>query len=341
MIWAEAEGCRVVDTEGRNYIDLSGGFGVAALGHRNPEVMAAVGAQADRCVHALGDLAEANVAAELRARLRGSDGEVMLGVTGEDAVEIALRTALLVTGRPGIVAFSGAYHGTGLLALAATGFEQFRSPFAPWLPGPVHRRPYGEDPGPLPADTACVIVEPVQGRAGAHVPPDGFLERLRERCDETGALLVADEIYTGLGRTGVLWRSGDLADIVTCGKALGGGLPISACLMGAELGSAWNLGAEDVYTHTHIGNPLAAAAALVVLDRVPALFERVVAAGERFEAAGWHGAGLLRAKEGDAFAAWERGVIVIPAGEDGRYMSATPPLTITDQEIDEALELIG
>src|SRR5919204_515591 len=92
-------------------------------------------------------------------------------VSGEDAVEIALRTALLATERPGIVAFDGAYHGTGLLALAATGFERFRSPFASWLPGPVHRRPYGEDPGPLPADAGCVIAEPVQGRAGARVPP--------------------------------------------------------------------------------------------------------------------------------------------------------------------------
>jgi 4-aminobutyrate aminotransferase-like enzyme len=341
VIWAEAEGCRVVDAEGRSYIDLSGGFGVAALGHRNPEILAAVGAQAERCMHALGDLAEADVTADLRARLGRGNREAMLGVSGEDAVELALRTALLVTGRPGIVAFTGAYHGTGLLALAATGFEQFRSPFAPWLPGPVHRRAYGEDPGPLPPDTACVVVEPVQGRAGALVPPDGFLERLRERCDEAGALLVADEIYTGLGRTGALWRSGDLADLVTCGKALGGGLPISACLMCAEHRAAWDLGPEDVYTHTHMGNPLAAAAALVVLDRVPALFERVVEAGARFEAVGWHGAGLLRAKEGNAFAAWERGVIVIPAGENGRYMSATPPLTITDDEIDEALELIG
>jgi 4-aminobutyrate aminotransferase / (S)-3-amino-2-methylpropionate transaminase / 5-aminovalerate transaminase len=341
VIWAEAEGCRVVDADGRRYIDLSGGFGVAALGHRNPEIRAAVSVQADRCMHALGDLAEADVTALLRARLGGDGREAMLGVTGEDAVEIALRTALLVTGRPGIVAFRGAYHGTGLLSLAATGFEQFRSPFAPWLPGPVHRRPYGEEIGPLPPDTACVIVEPVQGRAGAHVPPDGFLEQLRERCDEAGALLIADEIYTGLGRTGAMWRSGDLADLVTCGKALGGGLPISACLMSTEHRAAWDFGEEDVYTHTHMGNPLAAAAALVVLDRVASLYDRVVEAGERLEAAGWHGAGLLRAKEGDAFAAWERGVIVIPAGEDGRYMSATPPLTITDEEIDEALELIG
>jgi 4-aminobutyrate aminotransferase-like enzyme len=341
VIWAEAEGCRVVDADGREYLDLSGGFGVAALGHRNPEVGAAVAAQAERCVHALGDLAEADVAAELRRRLGQGGHDVMLGVTGEDAVEIALRTALLVTGRPGIVAFAGAYHGTGLLALAATGFEHFRRPFAPWLPGPVYRVPYGEDPGALPGDAGCVVVEPVQGRGGACVPPDGFLERLRERCDEAGALLICDEIYTGLGRTGVMWRSGGLADVLTCGKALGGGLPISACLLRREHAEAWRLGPEDVYTHTHMGNPLACAAALVVLERVPALFGRVRDAGARFEAAGWHGAGLLRAKAGDAFAAWARGVIVIPAGEDGSLMSATPPLTITNEEIDEALELIG
>ena len=341
MIWAEAEGCRVVDSNGREYLDLSGGFGVAALGHRNPDVWAAIAAQAERCVHALGDLAEADVAAELRRRLGQGGHEVMLGVTGEDAVEIALRTALLVTGKPGIVAFTGAYHGTGLLALAATGFEPFRQPFAAWLPGPVHRFPYGEDPGSLPPDAACVVVEPVQGRAGARVPPEGFLERLREHCDEAGALLVCDEIYTGLGRTGTMWRSGGLADLITCGKALGGGLPVSACLMRPEHAAAWQLGAEDVYTHTHMGNPLACAAALVVLEGVPGLLGRVRAAGERFSAAGWHGAGLLRAREGDAFAAWERGVIVIPAGEDGRLMSATPPLTITDEEIDEALERIG
>ena len=341
MIWAEAEGCRVVDAEGRSYIDLSGGFGVAALGHRNPDVTAAIVAQADRCVHALGDLAEADVAAELRRRLSQGGHEVRLGVTGEDAVEIALRTALLVTGRSGIVAFEGAYHGTGLLALAATDFEPFRRPFTSWLPGPVHRFPYGEDPGPLPDDAGCVIVEPVQGRGGACVPPDGFLERLRERSEAAGALLICDEIYSGLGRTGAMWRSGDNGDLLTCGKALGGGLPLSACLMQPEHAEAWKLGPEDVYTHTHMGNPLACAAALVVLKRVPSLLARVREAGERFEAAGWHGVGLMRAKEGDAFAAWERGVIVIPAGQDGSLMSATPPLTITDDEIDEALERIA
>ena len=336
MIWARAEGCRVWDENGREYLDLSGGFGVAALGHRNPVIAAAWAAQP--VVHALGDLADAAVTAGLRERL----GPCKLGVTGEDAAEIGLRTALLATGKPGIVAFEGAYHGTGLLALAATGFEQFSEPFAAWLPGPVHRYPYGEDPGPLPDDAGCVIVEPVQGRAGARVPPDGFLERLRERCDEAGALLVCDEIYCGLGRTGVMWRSEALADVLLTGKALGGGLPLSAALfLKPELERAWELGPEDVLTHTHVGNPLACAGALVVLDQVPGLLDHVRAAGERFEAAGWHGTGLMRARDGDADEALRRGVIVVPAGLDGSLISATPPLTITDDEVTEALEALG
>ena len=336
MIWARAEGCRVWDEDGREYLDLSAGFGVAALGHRNPLISAAWAAQP--VVHALGDLADAAVTAALRERL----GPCKLGVTGEDAVEIGLRTALLATGRPGIVAFEGAYHGTGLLALAATAIEAFREPFAAWLPGPVHRFPYGEDPGRLPPDAGCVIVEPVQGRGGARVPPDGFLERLRERCDEARALLVCDEIYCGLGRTGAMWRSGDLGDVLLTGKALGGGLPMSAALfLRAELADLWRLGPEDVLTHTHVGSPLACAAALLLLDRLPALLEHVNAMGERFEAAGWHGVGLLRARAGEWEEAWRRGVIVVPAGSGGSLISATPPLTISADEADEALARLG
>ncbi len=152
-----------------------------------------------------------------------------------------------------------------------------------------------------------MIVEPVQGRAGARVPPGGFLEQLRERCDAAGALLIADEIYCGLGRTGELWRSGELADVICTGKALGGGLPLSAALFRGGLEQVWELGPEDVYTHTHTGNPLACAAALVVLEEVPKLLERVTEAGERFERAGWHGVGLMRARPGDADEALARG----------------------------------
>ena len=337
MIWSRAEGSRVWDENGREYIDLSGGFGVAALGHRNPRVMAAIASAP--VAHALGDLADAAVTAQFRERLPWPS---KLGVTGEDAVEIALRTALLATGRSGIVAFDGAYHGTGLLALAAGGFERFRAPFAAWLPGPVHRRAFGEDPGGLPEGTACVIVEPVQGRGGVRVPPPDFLPTLRRRCDDAGALLVVDAIYAGVGRIGELWPGEEVADIVCVGKALGGGLPLSAALLVRDgLVDVWDLGPEDVYTHTHVGNPLACAAALVVLDEVPNLLSRVREAGERFARAGWHGVGLMRARPGDFTAAEQNGVIVIPAGEDGSLISATPPLTITDGEIDEALARIG
>jgi 4-aminobutyrate aminotransferase-like enzyme len=337
VIWARAEGCRVVDADGREYLDFSAGFGVAALGHGNPRVRRAIAEQ--QVMHALGDLAEAEATVALRARL---GRPAKLAVSGEDAVEIALRTALLATGKPGIVAFDHAYHGTGLLALAATGFTRFRAPFAPWLPGPVFRRPFGRDPGPLPASAGCVIVEPVQGRGGARVPPDGFLETLRSRCDQAGALLVVDAIYAGLGRIGEMWPGDQLADVLCIGKALGHGLPIAAALfVRPHFERVWDLGPEDVYTHTHVGNPLACAAALVVLEEVPRLLGRVREAGERFAAAGWQGAGLLRARPGDAFEAWRRGVIVVPAGEDGSLMSATPPLTITDAEIDEALERLA
>jgi acetylornithine aminotransferase len=182
----------------------------------------------------------------------------------------------------------------------------------------------------------------VQGRGGARVPPEGFLETLRQRCDEAGALLVCDEIYCGLGRTGVIWRSDGLADVILTGKALGGGLPLSAALfLRPELEAVWDLGPDDVLTHTHVGNPLACAAALIVLDAVPKLLDHVLEAGERFEAAGWHGAGLLRAKEGDWEEAWRRGVIVVPAGPGGALISATPPLTISETEVDEALTRLG
>ena len=334
MIWTRAEGSRVWDEDGREYVDLTAGFGVAVLGHGNPRVMEAIATQP--VAHALGDLAEAEVTQRLRDAL---PWPAKLGVTGEDAVEIALRTALLATGKPGIVAFDGAYHGTGLLALAATGFERFRDPFAQWLPGPVHRRSYGEDPGPLPDDAACVIVEPVQGRGGARVPPDEFLSRLRERCDAARALLVVDAIFTGIGRLGAMWPGEEVADVLCVGKALGGGLPLSAALfVREELARVWALGPEDVYTHTHSGNPLACAGALVVLAEVPKLLPRVRELAERFAAAGWDGAGLLRTKRKCAAEAFRAGVLTIPVGD---LSQAAPPFTLSDEEVDEALSRLG
>jgi acetylornithine/succinyldiaminopimelate/putrescine aminotransferase len=334
LIWARAEGCRVWDTAGREYLDLTAGFGVALLGHSNPRIADAFAAQP--VTHALGDLAESETTVRLREAL---PWPAKLGVTGEDAVEIALRTALLRTGRSGIVAFENAYHGTGLLALAVTGLERFREPFAPWLPGPVHRRAYGVDPGRLPADACCVIVEPVQGRGGAAVPPADFLATLRMRCDEAGALLVVDAIFTALGRLGEMWPGADVADVLCVGKGLGGGLPLSAALFVNEaLAAVWDVDGEDLYTHTHVGNPLACAAALVVLEEVPKLLARVRELSHRFAAAGWHGTGLLRTRRQNAAHAMRNGVLVIPIpARGGRHalIQATPPYTITDAELDE------
>jgi 4-aminobutyrate aminotransferase-like enzyme len=173
------------------------------------------------------------------------------------------------------------------------------------------------------------------------VPPDGFLTTLRARCDEAGALLVVDAIYAGLGRVGTLWPGAEVADVLCVGKGLGGGLPLSAALFVRDgLAPLWELGPEDVYTHTHVGNPLASAAALVVLEEVPQLLPRVHELGERFAAAGWRGKGLLRAKEGSADDALARGVLVVPAG-DGSLIQATPPLTLSDDELREALELLA
>jgi 4-aminobutyrate aminotransferase/(S)-3-amino-2-methylpropionate transaminase len=340
VIWTRAEGSRVWDENGREYIDLTAGFGVAVLGHGNPRIREAMSSQP--IVHALGDLAEAEVTRRFRAAL---PWPAKLAVTGEDAVEIALRTALLATEKPGIVAFDGAYHGTGMLALAATGLERFRVPFEPWLPGPVHRRPYGEDPGRLPDDAGCVIVEPIQGRVGSRVPPPGFLAVLRERCEAAGVLLIVDAIFTGLGRLGEMWPGEDVADVLCVGKALGGGLPLSAALfVRTDLERVWDLGREDVYTHTHVGSPLACAAGLVVLEEVPSLLDRVRSLSERFAAAGWHGAGLLRTRRTNAAHAIRNGVLAIPIpAQDGRHAlaQAAPAFTITDEELEEAFARLG
>src|SRR5262249_59508029 len=135
-----------------------------------------------------------------------------------------------------------------------------------------------------------------------------FVEMARRRRDDAGALLIIDAIFTGLGRIGEVWPGADVADIVCVGKALGGGVPLSAALFYRDgLEELWNLGVEDVYTHTHVGNPLACAAALVVLDEAPRLLDRVAEAGERFERAGWFGKGLLRGRAGDWEAALDRG----------------------------------
>src|SRR5262245_57381979 len=238
LLWEEALGANVLDVDGNLYIDLTSGFGVAAVGHRHPRVVAAVREQAGRLLHALGDVHAHPLRVELARRLVRlapvDEPQIFFAVSGAEAVEIALKTALAATGRPGILAFEPAYHGLTLGALAVTSREEFRAPFAAHLHRHVRRLPFGADLERIEraladGDVGTAIVEPIVGREGVLIPPTGWLAGLSEICRREGALLIADEIFTGFGRTGRLFAVEHEAvrpDVLCCGKAMGGGLPI-------------------------------------------------------------------------------------------------------------------
>lgn len=370
IVWARAQGANVWDADGNRYVDLTAGFGAAAVGHAAAPVVAAVQAQSARLMHALGDVHPSDVKIALLERLARlapfPEARVMLGLSGADALTAALKTAALYTGRPGVLAFRGGYHGLEYGPLAACGYsDAFRAPFAAQLNPHVVFTPYPAADVPLaqalagvadalraPGNIGAVVCEPILGRGGVIVPPAGFLAGLAALCHEHGALLIADEVLTGLGRCGALLRSvhdGALPDLICLGKALGGGLPVSACLGRREVMAAW--GAPDkeaIHTGTFFGNPLACAAALAALDLIEAhdLSARANALGAEFvaqlrarlgaRAVDVRGSGLLVGVElangGRALAAvralLERGYLTVPAGSDARVISLTPPLTI-------------
>ena len=200
--------------------------------------------------------------------------QVFFAISGAEAVEIALKTALGATGRPGILAFEPSYHGLTLGALDVTSREEFRAPFAAHLHGHVRRLPFGGDLARVEEvlareEIGAVIVEPIVGREGVLIPPAGWLAGLAEICRQHGTLLIADEIFTGFGRTGPLFaveHEGVRPDILCCGKALGGGLPIAAVIARRELFRCWETPGEARHTATFLANPLACAAALAALD---------------------------------------------------------------------------
>jgi 4-aminobutyrate aminotransferase-like enzyme len=381
IVWARARGANVEDVDGNVFVDLTAGFGAAAVGHAHPRVTAAVSAQSERLLHALGDVYPSDVKVALLARLATlapfSAARVILGLSGADAIEAALKTARLATGRPGVLAFEGGYHGLSYGTLAACGYkESFRAPFTGQLGAHVTLAPYpaaGEgasyreaitalqrvwDAAPVPI--GAILVEPAQGRGGMVFPPRGFLEALAEVARARGALLVADEIYTGLGRCGATWLSvaeGIVPDLIVTGKALGGGMPISACIGRAEIMRAWGApGGEAIHTSTFLGHPpscAAALAALAVLDEEQ-LAKRAVQVGEPFRdrlrerlarhrcVRGVRGLGLMIAVELDGGARGlrmvrkllERGHLVLPAGPDARVVALTPPLTIAPAQLE-------
>jgi 4-aminobutyrate aminotransferase / (S)-3-amino-2-methylpropionate transaminase / 5-aminovalerate transaminase len=384
IFWVEARGAAVRDADGNVFVDLTAGFGVANAGHANAGVAAAIAQQADRLAHGLGDVYPPEPKLRLLERLAeiapGDLSVSILASSGAEAVEAALKTACIRSGRPGIIAFNGAYHGLTYGALAVTSRSDFRQPFDAQLFRGVSFVPYPAA-GELDASIAAVartlrerensatpvgavIVEPILGRGGLVVPPAGFLRRLRELCDGARTLLIFDEIYTGCGRTG-RWFACEHEDVVpdllVVGKALTGSIPLSAVIGSPAAMSGWPPSSgEAIHTSTFLGNPVACAAALAQLEEVDAggllqraehlgraIHDRATQWAARGIAAPPRGRGLLQGVpvHGDgalrvADRCLAEGVLVLAEGPDAGILAVTPPAVITDAQLDSALSAI-
>jgi acetylornithine aminotransferase len=355
------DGVRVWDAEGNEYLDFVGGIAVSALGHGHPAIVRAVSEQVARLAHT-SNLYRHEPGIRLAERLvelLGFPARVFFANSGAEANECALKLARLHgrgSGREEIVSCHNSFHGRTIGALAVTGNAAKRVPFAP-LPGPVTFVDYG-DPGALRAAvgprTAAVIVEPTLGEGGVVPPPAGFLAEVRRICDDSGALMIVDEIQSGIGRTGHWFASqaeGVRPDVITLAKGLGGGLPIGACL---GIGPAGDLFSPGDHGSTFGGNPVSCAAALAVLATITDehLLDNVKRVGEHLAVqldglasplvAGSRGSGLWRALALTAAAApaveaaaRRRGLLVNAVRPD--VIRLAPPLILAAHEVDDAM----
>ncbi|GLY96126.1 acetylornithine aminotransferase [Actinoplanes sp. NBRC 103695] len=339
--------------DGREFVDLLGGIAVNALGHAHPAVVDAVSHQIATLGHVSNlFIAEPPVAlAELLLALAGRPGRVIFSNSGAEANEAAFKLSRL-TGRTHVVATRGGFHGRTMGALALTGQPAKADPFRP-LPGEVTHIPYGDADAlraAVTTETAMVILEPIQGENGVVVPPPGYLAAAREICTATGALLVLDEVQTGIGRTGHWFAhqaDGVEPDIITLAKGLGGGLPIGACL---AFGPAADLFTPGSHGTTFGGNPVCCAAALAVIRTIAGegLLDHVKRVGEQLrrgvEALGLtvRGSGLLLGIELDgpesarlAGALRDKGFLVNPV--QPAVIRLAPPLILSAEQADAFL----
>ncbi|MCX7914837.1 MAG: aspartate aminotransferase family protein [Verrucomicrobiae bacterium] len=383
IFWQRARGANVWDVDGNRYLDLTAAFGVANVGHCNPRVVAAVRRQARELLHAMGDVHPNELKLQLARQLVGltfgrwlrpfpnlriswndrltkssnshrrSPGKVLFTNTGAEAVEAALKTAAIHTGKPGVITFQGAYHGLTYGALAATSREFFRAPFTAQLGRFVRHLPYGTIPKAA-DNCGAVLVEPIQGRGGMRVPPDDFLPGLRRFCDEHGLLLILDEVYTGFCRTGRWFACehwGVVPDIICVGKALGGGLPISACIGKASVMDSWPPSeGEAIHTSTFMGHPVGCAAGVAALREMQRLNlpVRAAALGALAQRClpDLEGKGLMlgltvRGADRLCQQLLQRGILVLPEGDQNNRLAITPPLTISARQLEWALRQIA
>jgi 4-aminobutyrate aminotransferase-like enzyme len=384
VFWESAAGATITDVDGNRYLDFTSAFGVANAGHSNPNVASAIAKQSELLMHGMGDVHPTRVRTllleALPPLLPHGLTKTFLATTGAEAVEAALKTAVVATGKPHFASFKGGYHGLSLGALAVCGFERFREPFAGAIGGDTlfldyPREHAGESAADAIAraraalsardDIAAVIVEPIQSRGGCVVPPHGFLSGLHAICKDLGILLIFDEIYTGFGRTGA-WFAATyedvVPDIICIGKAFGSGFPISAAVARANVMDAWPVSAgEALHTSTYLGNPMGCAAALATIAeferlRLPerahelgaVLGKRLAALAAREGVVNVRGRGLMwgiqmrDAVTADAAVkrALQRGLILLQAGTHGDVISVAPPLIITDRQLDRATSIL-
>jgi acetylornithine/N-succinyldiaminopimelate aminotransferase len=370
VVFTRGEGVRLWDADGREYLDFLGGIAVVAAGHAHPRVVEAVSGQLATLGHT-SNLYFTGPQVELAERLVdrfGPPAKVFFANSGaeanEAAIKVARRWAKATKGEQavGIVAAEGGFHGRTLATLAATGKPALHPTFAP-LPAGFSHVPFG-DAGALAAavgpDTAAILLEPVQGEAGIRVPPAGYLRAVREIASDNGALLVLDEVQSGMGRTGRLFahqHEGIRPDVVTLAKALGNGYPIGAAIATAEVAKAMRPGD---HASTFGGGPVACAAALATLDVVEPLLDGHVAKvserlgdslaelaariGPQAEVRGlglWFALELgpgASAKE-VAAGALQRGLVVNPV--TGTAVRLAPPLVVSEAEVDQAISRLA
>jgi|TARA_B110000037_G_scaffold85564_1_gene101441 4-aminobutyrate aminotransferase-like enzyme len=379
IFWKKAEGVNVWDVDGNRFLDMTSGFGVAGLGYGFTGD--ALREQSASLVHAMGDVHPARVKVELCEALSeitfekwvGEKGKCLFGNSGFEAVEAALKTAVIATRRSGILSFEGGYHGLGYGALLGQGIDWFREPFEGQMAKVTQRLSFPRTEEELDKFTdelwkldglaiGAVLVEPIQGRGGIVVPPKGFLKILREWCDTVGAILIFDEIYTGFWRTGKMFAcewEGVVPDLICLGKALSGGFPISVCVGRAEVMDAWPPSeGEALHTSTFLGNPMGCAMAIEAIRRYrePRTESVVEAAATNLQEAlaglgtlncvkEIRGRGLMMGVETDSGdrvleavkGLLRDGVIALPDGPIGDVVAMTPPLSISREEVEFAI----
>lgn len=370
VFWQAGDGCLITDVDGNQFLDMTAAFGVSALGHGQTTATQALSKQAVSLLHGMGDVHPTLAKLELCERLSRLSGlqnaKVLLGTSGGDAVEAAIKSAILRTGKRRIIAFDGGYHGLNLGALNATARSDFRAPFHGQLADFVTHLPYGAPLDELPDDTAAVLVEVIQGRGGVREASTAWFTNLRSLCDACGALLIVDEVFTGFWRTGEVFahrHHGITPDLIACGKILGGGMPISACIGTGDAMSGWPTSTgESIHTSTFLGHPGGCASALATLSTLEAMDAGVVVshignyARQLLDRLAKHhpsritdvrGKGLMIGIQmhspGDAVnlsdALLQRGVITLPAG-NGDVLELTPPFVVTDAQLEYVVSAI-